>query len=124
MPLTYAFTLPSRTIGNCCSASTAGELMREGVEVGHVDAPVAVAVAAQRHLQFVDRIAGAEVDLPIRRLGHVDDEARFPFDERDRGGTIDVVDVVEGLGDERTEEVAVLKNGIPSAQRGEAGRRD
>src|SRR6266508_6145963 len=23
MPLTYAFTLPSRTIGNCCSAATA-----------------------------------------------------------------------------------------------------
>src|SRR4029078_534011 len=46
------------------------------------------------------------------------------LNDRDRRGGVDVVDVVDGLGDERAEEVAVPEDRVVSAQTDKAGRRD
>src|ERR1051325_10520191 len=101
-----------------------GDLARERLDVGVVDLAVAVAVAAQRDEELVDRAPGAEVDVAVRRLGHIDDEARLPLDDRDGRRVVDVVDVVDRLRDERAEEVAVLEDRVVSAQTDKAGRRD
>src|SRR5437773_9062902 len=49
------------------------ELAIQGVPIGSVNLPVAVAIAPQWHDQFVDRFPGDEQQIAVWPLGDVDD---------------------------------------------------
>src|SRR5438067_2473553 len=78
-----------------------GELELERGNVGEVDDAVAVAVAAQRRNQSIDRRSGGEENLAVRSFCDVDDRSGRAFDDSDRLRRTRIVEVVERLRDER-----------------------
>src|SRR5439155_5410814 len=86
----------------CGMRIAVAELAIQGVPIGGVNLPVAVAITPQRHSQFVDRFPGDEQQIALWPLGDVDDRPRLSLDERifiKQRTAYEITDVIERLGD-------------------------
>src|SRR5207248_901865 len=76
-----------------------GELELERRDVGSVDEAIAVAVAALRLNQSIDRRSRREDDLAIRSLRDVDERRSFSSDDGNRIRRVEIVEVEERARD-------------------------